>query len=226
MEKETLYQKLIKAVEELPKEAVETAKKEITRKGYDTTGYQYQFLVNILNEVVGIGNWGFDYQIIKEQTGAWSNGKGYWEITTDVKVWIMEGEKKIEFKCAGGHKSEMHADAVKGAITNGFKKTIAFFGIGKKAYEGTIDDDYRPIPQNTTKQQDPIAQQLHTKLDFYQQCESAKKGELRCLQCASPIIYYESKTGEAKLKCEKDWKHKRWISKAEAEIIKKGDKPF
>jgi hypothetical protein len=88
------------------------------------------------------------------------------------------------------------------------------------------EDDDGNTASNASNKETHLQHSLHTKLDFYQQCESAKKGELRCLQCASPIIYYESKTGEAKLKCEKDWKHKRWISKAEAEIIKKGDKPF
>ena len=55
----------------------------------------------------------------------------------------------VEKTCVGGHKSEMYADALKGAITNSFKKTLGFFGIGKKAYEGMLDDDYRPIPVGT-----------------------------------------------------------------------------
>lgn len=146
-----IYQQLLTAVEKLPKEAVERAKKEITRKGYDTTGYQYQFLVNILNETLGLGKWGFSYTILKESEKTWRSGQNYWEITVNVNVWIKDQEEKISFDCVGGHKSEMHADALKGAITNGFKKTVAFFGVGKKAYEGTIDDDYRPIPQDNTK---------------------------------------------------------------------------
>lgn len=158
---ENKYQELMKAVDALPKEAVEKAKKEITRKGYDTTGYQYQFLVNVLNEVVGIGDWGFDYKILKELEGKWGNGKCFWEITVEVTVWIMIGEnKKVSFACIGGHKSEMHADALKGAITNGFKKTVTFFGVGKKAYEGTIDDDYRPIPQGEKKSEKIVVEPL------------------------------------------------------------------
>ena len=139
------YNELVKGVDSLPKEAIERAKKEVTRKGYDTTGYQYQFLVNVINEVIGLGNWGFTYDIIKEIEGKWNNGKSFWELTTKVTVW-MNAETKAEFSCVGGHKSEMYADALKGAITNGFKKTVAFFGVGKKAYEGTVDDDYRPQP--------------------------------------------------------------------------------
>jgi hypothetical protein len=134
-----VYGKLLEAVERLPKEAIERAPKEITRKGYDTTGYQYQFLVNVLNEVVGCAFWEHSYNILKELEGQWTNGKKYWEITVDFKLVILGTTKS----CVGGHKSEMHSDALKGAITNAFKKTAAWFGIGGKAYEGTIDDDYR-----------------------------------------------------------------------------------
>lgn len=140
------YQEIVKAVEALPKEAIERANKEITRKGYDTTGYQYQFLVNVLNEVVGVSNWGFVYETNKEIEGKWANGKPYWEITVDMTVEILGAQRK----CVGGHKAEMHADAKKGAITNGLKKTLALFGVGKKAYEGTLDDDYRPIAPKDT----------------------------------------------------------------------------
>ena len=41
-----------------------------------------------------------------------------------------------------------YADALKGAITNGFKKTAAFWGVGRDAYAGTIDDDNTPLPDD------------------------------------------------------------------------------
>ena len=137
-----ILKKIYEAINNLPEQAIESAKKEITRKGYDTTGYQYQFLVNVLNEVIGPANWSFNYIILKEEKGTWKSEKSFWEITTEMEIEIL-GTKR---KCVGGHKSEMYADALKGAITNSFKKTLGFFSIGKKAYEGTIDDDYRPIP--------------------------------------------------------------------------------
>jgi hypothetical protein len=46
--------------------------------------------------------------------------------------------------CVGGHRSADYSDAVKGAITNGFKKASAFWGVGADAYRGTIDDDNVP----------------------------------------------------------------------------------
>jgi len=147
------YEELIKAVDALPKEAVEKADKNVTRKGYNTTGYQYQFLVNVLNDVIGVGEWGFNYKIIKEIEGKWNNGRGFWDITVEVFIWIQIGNKRPSFSCVGGHKSEAYADALKGAITNGFKKTVAFFGVGKKAYEGTIDDDYRPQENGSTQKE-------------------------------------------------------------------------
>ncbi len=137
-----LLQHLYAAVDALPKEAIETAKKEITRKGYDTTGYQYQYLINVLNEVVTPSMWSFDYTVMKEEKGTWGNGKSFWEITVEMTIEIM-GTKR---KCVGGHRAEMHSDTLKGAITNSLKKTLGMFGVGKKAYEGTIDEDYRPVP--------------------------------------------------------------------------------
>lgn len=144
MEKD-IYQKLLAAVEKLPENAVERADKKITRKGYDTTGYQYQFLVNVMNEVLGIDGWTFTYTIVKELSGTWGqNPRPFHEITTNVKVSIGNTTRE----CAGGHKADSHADALKGAITNGFKKAVALFGVGKKAYEGTIDEDYRAEEDN------------------------------------------------------------------------------
>jgi len=148
--KKSLYEKLIDAVDTLPKDAVERTSKEVTRKGYDTTGYQYQYLVNVFNEVCGIGGWSFSYTILKETEGAYKSGSRYWEITVEVKIKIRHNSEETEMACVGGHRADMYADALKGAITNGFKKTAAFFGVGKKAYEGTIDEDYRPIPQGKT----------------------------------------------------------------------------
>ena len=51
----------------------------------------------------------------------------------------------------GGHKSGTHADALKGAITNGIKKTLGMFGIGKKSYEGILDEDNRPSTQENAQ---------------------------------------------------------------------------
>lgn len=143
----TTYEKLIAAVDALPEEAIERTKKELTRKGYDTTGYQYQFIVNVLNEVVGPEKWDMDWSVIKEIEGVTKSGQATYQVTVRTDVWIEFDGVRAKKSLAGGHISTIHADALKGAITNGFKKTVALFGVGKKAYEGMLDDDYAPIPE-------------------------------------------------------------------------------
>jgi len=154
-----IYNKLLKAVEALPPEAIERASKEKTRKGYDTTGYQYQYLVNVCNEVLGIDGWGFSYEIVADIAGVWGEKKkAFREISVNLTMWIKFEEVEIIRTCGGGHKADMHGDALKGAITNALKKTMALFGIGKKAYEGTIDDDYLPIPEGNGDNSAPDSQ--------------------------------------------------------------------
>ena len=132
----------------MPEKAIQKTKKEDTRKGYDTTGYGYQYCVNRFNEELGEA-WGFQWDIIKETQGKYRNGTPYWELTVSLGIWV----NKPEFlrQCVGGHISVTHNDALKGAITNAFKKTAAFWGVGKDAYEGTIDDDNEPFPEGQKK---------------------------------------------------------------------------
>jgi len=129
-----------------PKEAIQRASKEQTKKGYDTTGIGYQHIVNRFNEVLGVQGWWFDYVIVKEMQGTFSSGKSYHDLTVEVTITIEHpiserSDTRIFRKCVGGHISSAYADAYKGAITNALKKTAALFGVGKGAYEGTLDDD-------------------------------------------------------------------------------------
>lgn len=147
-----IYDKLVEAVDKLPKEAVESTKKETTRKGYDTTGYQYQFLVNVLNEIVTPAGWGYTYEVVNTIHGQYKSGQTFYEITVKTKVDVLDASREAP----GGHISSSYSDALKGAITNALKKTFGMFGIGKKAYEGTLDEDYQPIGEVATRA--PIVQ--------------------------------------------------------------------
>ena len=93
MNMEQIYKALS---EPLDKDAVEKAPKSINRKGYDTTGYQYQYVVERLNQVLGIDKWTFSYRIIKEIAGNWSTGKSFWDITVDIKIEISIDKKDAE----------------------------------------------------------------------------------------------------------------------------------
>ncbi len=132
----TTYEKLS---EIMPKEAIQTTKKELTKKGYDTVGYGYQYLVNRFNEILGFENWGYDYKIVREKAGNFKSGMPFSEITVELGIWVQA--KDNVRKCAGGHISTSYSDALKGAITNAFKKTAGFWGVGRQAFEGSIDDD-------------------------------------------------------------------------------------
>jgi len=130
---------------------VERTQKEVTRKGYDTTGYGYQFVVNRLNEVVA--KYGLHWttqdeiKLLKEYPS--KSGQIYYEYAGKLTLLLLDDNRSaVEARaCYGGHQSSTHADAMKGAYTNAFKKTAALFGVGADAYEGTIDEDYRPIEE-------------------------------------------------------------------------------
>lgn len=116
-----------------------------TGRGYDTTGIGYQFIVNRLNEVLGIGGFRPHRTVtVKEFTRA--NGRAAFEAACDMTLELgtWEGGQFIVFAeslADGGHVAASEADARKGAYTNAFKKAAAFFGVGRQAYEGSLDDD-------------------------------------------------------------------------------------
>lgn len=131
-----------KLSEKLPDIAVQRTKGTVTYKGYDTTGYGYQYCVDRFNDVLGAG-WGYSWRLVHEIIGTTSKGKTAYNLTAEVSIWI--GDPSCSRSCVGGHSSSLYEDALKGAITNAFKKTAAFWGVGADAYRGQIDDDNLPI---------------------------------------------------------------------------------
>lgn len=135
---------------ELPAEAIQRTKGRETRKGYDTDGYGYQYCIDVLNNVAGLGHW----RILSEEafcdSGEYNSGRKSYEVGYDVIIqlgnWTTGGFQVLAEtpKTPGGHVSALKADARKGALTNAIKKAIAFFGIGAAAYRGELDDDNLP----------------------------------------------------------------------------------
>ena len=136
-------EKIKQLSEPFPDEAIQKTSGRETKKGYDTTGYGYQYCVDRFNEVLGL-NWGYEYDIVNHERGQYNNGVSYHDITVNLGIWI-ESKENIRY-CAGGHISKTFSDAYKGAITNAFKKTSAFWQVGAAAYRGTIDADNQPYP--------------------------------------------------------------------------------
>mgnify|MGYP001421968054 CR=1 FL=1 len=132
----------------LPSTAIQRTRKDETRKGYDTDGYGYQWVADRLNEVLGLG-WDMTWEVVHHAEGTYRNGAPYHDVTVRCAIKIRESAAHVVVReCAGGHIASLYGDALKGAITNAFKKTAAFFGVGRDAYAGTIDDDNQPLPDD------------------------------------------------------------------------------
>ena len=105
-----LFEKLYANID---KEGIQKTNKKITKKGYDTTGYGYQWIVDRFNDNLG-DSWNFEWEIIKELTGQFRNNVSYHEITVKLGIWI-NNKDNIRY-CVGGHTASNYYDAVKGAI--------------------------------------------------------------------------------------------------------------
>jgi hypothetical protein len=158
---------MTKLYERLPEDGIQRTYKAQTRKGYDTTGYGYQWVVDRLNELFGM-DWEFDWHIMEKREGAYQSGTPYIELTVDVSITINHADKKYTRHCVGGHTSISFADALKGAITNGLKKTAAFYGIGADAFRGELDDD-AALPDSPANK---VAEKEKVKLDALNKLKS------------------------------------------------------
>lgn len=141
-----------------PESCIQRTEGRLTGRGYDTTGIGYQFIINRLNEVLGLGCFRA-HRTVTVKTIQRSNGRPAFEaicdLTLELGQWVNgQFEVFAESLADGGHVASSEADARKGAYTNAFKKAAAFHGVGKQAYEGTLDDDNvpeeGPIPQQPT----------------------------------------------------------------------------
>ena len=175
-----------------------------TKKGYSTTGYGYQASVDKFNEVLG-EDWNFSWEIIHEEKGNYKSGMPYISITVKVSIGIKDKQVR---SCVGGHTSNNYADALKGAITNGFKKTAAFWGVGRDAFAGTIDDDNQPLPDSDDNKADPEDKPDPKKVyeNFYNSLSDDYKFELKDMS--------KSERYDLFVKCE--WN----VKKLDEEIVK------
>jgi len=149
-EKKKIYQQLAAPFSE---HCIQRTEGRLTGRGYDTSGIGYQFIANRLNEVLGVGGWRAHRTVnVKEVTR--SNGRPAFEaicdITLELGEWVS-GDFVVfaESLADGGHLASSEADARKGAYTNAFKKAAAFFGVGRQAYEGSLDDDNIPAEHSS-----------------------------------------------------------------------------
>ena len=143
----------------ISEEAIERTDGRQTGKGYSTTGIKAQFVINRLNETLGIGGWRTHRTIVVKELTTNSGRKAY-EAVCDLVLELGEWTDGTfvpfaEALADGGHISMSEADARKGAFSNGLKKAAAAFGAGWQAYAGTIDDDNVPADTSMQPEQAP-----------------------------------------------------------------------
>ena len=144
-EKKKIYQQLAAP---FPEHCIQRTEGRLTGRGYDTSGIGYQHIANRLNEVLGVGGWRA-HRTVNVKEVVRSNGRPAFEAICDITLELGEwvgGDFVVfaESLADGGHLASSEADARKGAYTNAFKKAAAFFGVGRQAYEGSLDDDNVP----------------------------------------------------------------------------------
>ena len=144
-EKKKIYQQLAAP---FPEHCIQRTEGRLTGRGYDTSGIGYQHIANRLNEVLGVGGWRA-HRTVNVKEVVRSNGRPAFEAIADITLELGSWENGdfmvfAESLADGGHLASSEADARKGAYTNAFKKAAAFFGVGRQAYEGSLDDDNVP----------------------------------------------------------------------------------
>jgi hypothetical protein len=157
-----IFEKLSKP---LPKEAEEIAKKEDTKKHGDLRYYKYIYVCDRFNKVLGFGGWRYRAKnislkmgktAIKEYNGKKYGGKDKWIITLKVVIEVREDGLWVEY--AQAHQTndsiDSEGDAIKGAVTGGFKKAAANMGVGWQVYANMLDPD-SPLYVGKERQEGP-----------------------------------------------------------------------
>jgi hypothetical protein len=125
----------IKAVNKILQEGEPGNVSNDNYSGY--TGYKPQFIIDAMNIVFKIGNWGFAEVSEEIVTNTTEKGTSSMAIA-QVKVWL----KTIDFAPVGYGQSRVTkgdlGDAKKGAQTDAIKKALSYFSIGNRAYHGLL----------------------------------------------------------------------------------------
>lgn len=131
-----------------PEEAIERTDGDKTGKRYDTAGIKAQYVSDRFNEVLGVDGWHMDYTVEKTWEGSTRGGKPKYMALVAVTISIDVGDKTTTRKAHSEHVSftDGYGGAIKGAVTNAFKKAASYFGVGGEAWRGELDDDH-PVRQ-------------------------------------------------------------------------------
>lgn len=125
----------IKAVNKILQDGEPNNVSNDTYSGF--TGYKPQYIIDAMNIVFTIGNWGFEEVFAEIVTHTTEKGTASIAIA-QVKVWM----KSIDFAPTSYGQSRVTkgdiGDAKKGAQTDAIKKALSYFSIGNRAYHGLL----------------------------------------------------------------------------------------
>lgn len=113
-------------------------------------------LTQRMNEVFGLNGWQFSAEIIenkKETRKTQSGEKPCWVVVLSIRVSLLENGDPISSRFGIGACDSYSGlgDALKGALTDGLKKTLAYYGAGWKTYTGLLDEEQHSIEPNDDK---------------------------------------------------------------------------
>lgn len=154
-----LKELLPKLSEPLPEEAIQEGETRNV-KGYDTTGYRYQYIFNHLNEVLPGGpcNWRILNPKIIQLIKSRNMYDATVQITFQIGNTVMYTDGRAVFYplaeaegFGGSVNPDLHASIV-GAFTNACKKVIALLGPGSQAYTGELERNRGPANSSDNSQ--------------------------------------------------------------------------
>jgi hypothetical protein len=131
---QTLYRKLSAPI---PAEAII----EYVEDGKTFTGFNAQYAIDLLNEVVGLGNWHTEEKIQKQEIIG-----GGWAVSMSMDLFLVNnknGGHDIYTTGYGASYAKRIADAYKGAKTSAFKNACRFLGIGRELYYKGFEEDIK-----------------------------------------------------------------------------------
>lgn len=99
-------------------------------RGFALTSIKAQYLVERLNEAVGVGNW--------RHIGTYEKLEGHDDILFMGKLVIWSKEGANEQLGVGSSNSKKLGDAYKGAKTDSLSKCGSLFGLGNAVFKGLV----------------------------------------------------------------------------------------
>jgi recombination DNA repair RAD52 pathway protein len=113
---------------------------EESRGSQTYTGYSPQYIIDAMNGVFGLGEWGFD-EISNEIVDVPTKNGVQVRAVAQVRVWL----KGVDFKPPAYGQANLTmgdiGDAKKGAQTDAIKKALSYFSIGNRAYRGLLPSE-------------------------------------------------------------------------------------